>query len=47
LLEGEGVRFDARGKIDLTRYGWSGPGADWLEANGFLPPLSDLPLFSG
>jgi methylated-DNA-protein-cysteine methyltransferase related protein len=47
LLEAEGVRFDARGKIDLVRFGWSGPDPSWLEANGFLPPLSDLPLFSG
>ena len=46
LLEAEGVRFDSRGKIDLVRFGWSGPDASWLEANGFLPPLSDLPLFS-
>ncbi|RMG14656.1 MAG: methyltransferase [Planctomycetota bacterium] len=22
LLEGEGVRFDARGRVDLARYGW-------------------------
>ena len=22
LLEGEGVRFDARGRVDLGRYGW-------------------------
>jgi methylated-DNA-protein-cysteine methyltransferase-like protein len=22
LLEAEGVRFDARGRVDLTRYGW-------------------------
>jgi methylated-DNA-protein-cysteine methyltransferase related protein len=26
LLEREGVRFDARGRIDLVRYGWSGDG---------------------
>jgi methylated-DNA-protein-cysteine methyltransferase related protein len=24
LLEKEGVRFDATGRIDLTRYGWLG-----------------------
>lgn len=45
LLETEGVRFDARDRIDLARFGWSGPDAAWLEANGLLPPLSDLPLF--
>jgi methylated-DNA-protein-cysteine methyltransferase-like protein len=27
LLEREGVRFDARGRIDLGRYGWSGRSA--------------------
>lgn len=25
LLEGEGVRFDARGRIDWTEFGWEGP----------------------
>lgn len=24
LLEAEGVRFDARGRVDLDRYGWQG-----------------------
>jgi methylated-DNA-protein-cysteine methyltransferase-like protein len=28
LLEAEGVRFDARGRVDLARYGWrAGAGA--------------------
>jgi len=27
LLEREGVRFDARGRIDLARYGWGAPRA--------------------
>ena len=27
LLEREGVRFDARGRIDLARYGWDAPRA--------------------
>lgn len=27
LLEAEGIRFDARGRVDLERYGWPGPGA--------------------
>jgi methylated-DNA-protein-cysteine methyltransferase-like protein len=26
LLEQEGVRFNNRGKIDLSIYGWTGPG---------------------
>jgi methylated-DNA-protein-cysteine methyltransferase-like protein len=45
LLENEGILFDSRERIDLLRFGWSGPTAEWLEANGFLPPLADLPLF--
>lgn len=35
LLEAEGVEFDAAGKIDLKRFGWSGPDEAWLEAHGF------------
>jgi methylated-DNA-protein-cysteine methyltransferase related protein len=27
LLEGEGVRFDSYGNVDLQRYGWRGPSA--------------------
>jgi methylated-DNA-protein-cysteine methyltransferase-like protein len=38
LLEHEGVGFDARGKVDLKRFGWSGPPADWLRANGLVAP---------
>ncbi len=26
MLESEGVEFDARGRIDLARFGWKGPG---------------------
>ncbi len=26
LLEAEGVVFDARGRVDLGRFGWQGPG---------------------
>jgi methylated-DNA-protein-cysteine methyltransferase related protein len=26
LLESEGVVFDERGRIDLARFGWAGPG---------------------
>lgn len=25
LLEAEGVQFDAKGRIDLDKYGWDGP----------------------
>lgn len=35
MLETEGVEFDDRDRIDLKRFGWSGPDQDWLEANGF------------
>jgi methylated-DNA-protein-cysteine methyltransferase related protein len=27
LLESEGVRFDARGRVDLRAFGWRGPAA--------------------
>ena len=30
LLEGEGIVFDPRERIDLTRFGWSGADAQWL-----------------
>ncbi len=36
LLEAEGVAFDSRGKIDLKRFGWAGPSAGWLRANGLV-----------
>jgi len=26
LLEGEGVTFDAKGRVDLKKFGWAGPG---------------------
>ncbi len=28
LLEAEGVLFDAKGRVDLKRYGWQGAGSD-------------------
>lgn len=28
LLEAEGVRFDARGRVDLAQYGWHGEAPD-------------------
>ena len=37
LLEAEGVVFDERDRIDLKRFGWSGPDEAWLEAHGFDP----------
>ena len=37
LLEAEGIQFDAQGRVDLKRFGWSGPGSEWLEAHGYDP----------
>jgi len=34
LLEEEGVPFDERGRVDLSRYGWEGPDPAWLAAHG-------------
>ena len=30
LLEGEGVRFDRHGKMDLRRSRWTGPRREWI-----------------
>ena len=38
LLEAEGVRFDAKGRVDFQIVGWDGPGADWLAERRLLPP---------
>lgn len=35
LLEAEDVAFDDQGRIDLKRFGWSGPDEAWLEAHGY------------
>ncbi len=35
-LEAEGIEFDARGKIDLNRFRWAGPGGE------FAPPQPSL-----
>jgi methylated-DNA-protein-cysteine methyltransferase-like protein len=34
LLEGEGVEFDARGRVDWRRFGWGGEGAVGGEDRG-------------
>ena len=36
LLEGEGISFDDRERIDLKKYAWK-PETDWLLDRGFLP----------
>ena len=38
LLESEGVKFDASGKVDLGRYGWQGPPESFLREHNLLPP---------
>ncbi len=35
-LEAEGIVFDARGKIDLSRFRWSGPGGEFAPAQPSL-----------
>lgn len=30
LLEGEGVSFDKKERVDLKRFGWEGPSPEWL-----------------
>ncbi len=40
LLEAEGVEFDSRGKVDLRRFAWMGPEADFLRRRNLLPPRS-------
>ena len=37
LLEAEGVVFDARERVNLARFRWSGPSHDWARAHGFTP----------
>jgi methylated-DNA-protein-cysteine methyltransferase-like protein len=43
LLEGEGVAFDAQGRVVLARFRWAGPSAEWAAAHGCntLPPRDD------
>lgn len=45
LLEDEGVAFDARDRVDLRRFRWAGPSAEWTAEHGFqtLPPTDDEP----
>jgi methylated-DNA-protein-cysteine methyltransferase-like protein len=34
-LEAEGIVFDARGRIDLKRFGWRGPDPAWATEHGY------------
>ncbi|MCL4861379.1 MAG: MGMT family protein [Caldilineaceae bacterium] len=40
LLEEEGVRFDAQGRVELRRFRWAGPQLDWLLEHGYDPEPS-------
>lgn len=43
LLEDEGVVFDANDRIDLRRFRWAGPSAEWAAEHGYqtLPPRDE------
>jgi hypothetical protein len=42
-LESEAVTFDARGRIDLSRFSWRGPAADWSAERGYQTLGGDEP----
>lgn len=42
-LEMEGVVFSPAGRVNLKKFGWDGPPADWLEQHNYLPPRSLKP----
>ena len=37
LLEAEGIVFDARERVNLARFRWSGPSHAWARAHRFTP----------
>jgi methylated-DNA-protein-cysteine methyltransferase-like protein len=37
-LEAEGVEFDAKGRVNLNRWGWNGPAEEWLAEMNLRPP---------
>jgi methylated-DNA-protein-cysteine methyltransferase related protein len=43
LLEDEGIIFNADNHIDLRRFRWSGPSAEWAAEHGYhtLPPADE------
>ena len=43
LLEAEGVRFNEKEQVDLSRYGWTGPPAEWFMARGWPNPYDAPP----
>ena len=42
LLRADGLFFDARGRLDLSRVVWEGPDWDWAEHHGFTPIAAPL-----
>jgi methylated-DNA-protein-cysteine methyltransferase related protein len=38
LLEGEGVKFDGKGRVNFEIYAWDGPEDEWLQEQGFTRP---------
>lgn len=43
-LESEGVPFDARGRIDMKRFGWEGPDPTWAAEHGYhVKPRKEEP----
>jgi methylated-DNA-protein-cysteine methyltransferase-like protein len=38
LLEAEGVAFNARDRVDMGCFGWSGPPEAWLRDHGLIVP---------
>lgn len=43
LLEAEGIRFDSRGRVIMTRQRWVGPDVEWAATHHYqpLPPRDD------
>jgi methylated-DNA-protein-cysteine methyltransferase related protein len=39
LLQSEGIQVAPNGRVPLHIYGWEGPDASWLQANGLRQPL--------
>jgi len=38
------VEFDDRQRVNLKRFGWEGPGIDWLKENGLVAPEAQQDL---
>lgn len=44
LLRADGLLFDARGRLELTRVTWEGPDWDWAERHGYHPAPTPRPV---